>query len=184
MSHAQTRSARRQRFEQLFDAHYSAVSGYAHRRAAPGDAEDAVGETFLVAWRRIDDVPREAKPWLLGVARRVLANQRRAGARRAALTERVTREPTGRDELERSPTLAALRRLSDGDREVLLLAAWDGLTTAEAAAVLGCSPTAAKVRLHRARRRLRGALEELQAAAPVPAAATAVTPRLEECHDE
>lgn len=147
MSDAQTTSTRRLRFEQLFDAHYGAVSGYAHRRAASGDAEDAVGETFLVAWRRIDEVPVDAKPWLLGVARRVLANQRRAGARRAALTERVAQDSTGRDELERSPILAALGRLSEGDREVLLLAAWDGLAPAEAAAVLGCSPTAAKVRL-------------------------------------
>ena len=69
---------REDRFEELFREHYRAVRGYALRRA-PGDlAQDAVSETFLVAWRRLDDVPADALPWLYGVARRVLANQRRS----------------------------------------------------------------------------------------------------------
>src|SRR5690242_18532311 len=91
------------RFDQLFAAHYGAVRAYVVRRsgAAPGD--DVLSETFLVAWRRLDAVPEDGLPWLLGVARRVLANQRRGAARRAALVERLSSltsrshgaEPTG-----------------------------------------------------------------------------------------
>lgn len=174
--------ARRERFEQVFDAHYRAVSAYALRRASPAEAEDAVAETFLVAWRRLDDVPEDAKPWLLGVTRRVLANQRRAAGRRDALTQRVAHERDGEPELpRRSPILHALQRLSEGDREVLLLFAWDGLSAQEAAATLGCSRTAVKVRLHRARRRLRAELQRLERGG---VARVLTTRRLEECHEE
>jgi DNA-directed RNA polymerase specialized sigma24 family protein len=83
---------RRECFERLFEEHFRTVSGYALRRAGAGEADDVVAETFLIAWRRLEDVPAEAKPWLLGVARRVLANRHRGAARRAALTERIARE--------------------------------------------------------------------------------------------
>lgn len=142
-------TARRERFEDIFDANVRAVSAYALRRTTPGDADDVVAETFLVAWRRLGEVPGEAKPWLLGVARRVLANQRRAAGRRAALVERVAQEHKLEPEpAQSSPILQALGRLSEGDRELLCLRAWDELSTSEAAAVLGCSRAAAKVRLH------------------------------------
>jgi RNA polymerase sigma factor (sigma-70 family) len=172
---------RQERFERLFDDNYGAVAGYARRRAALGDADDVVAETFLTAWRRLEEVPAEAKPWLLGVARRVLANQRRAAGRRAALTDRVANEPqTVLHVPEGRPIVRALASLSEGDREVLLLAAWDGLSSEEAAASLGCSKAAAQVRLHRAKRRLRTALERLERDDP----ARPTTRRLEECHDE
>jgi RNA polymerase sigma factor (sigma-70 family) len=154
---------RRTRFEQVFATNFRAVSAYARRRAAPAEAEDAVAETFLVAWRRLEDVPEHAKPWLLGVARRVLANQRRAAGRRAALSERVARDAEREPATDRRPpVLQALERLSEADREVLLLSAWDGLSAREVATALHCSRTAAKVRLHRARRRLRTELERLE----------------------
>jgi RNA polymerase sigma-70 factor (ECF subfamily) len=177
-----TANERRERFERTFDLHFRAVFAYALRRASRAEAEDAVAETFLVAWRRLDELPSNAKPWLLGVARRVLANQRRAATRRAALTERLAREPRATPQtLARSPCLEALARLSDADRELLLLIAWEGLSTEEAAVSLGCSRTAAKVRLHRARRRLRAELER-----PEPGEGTPVIPtsRLEECHED
>ena len=154
---------RKERFEQVFDEHFRAVSAYALRRARRPDAEEAVAETFLVAWRRLDEMPGDAKPWLLGVARRVLANQRRAAGRREALRARVA-EARERDSEpgRRPPVIEALGRLSTGDRELLVLVAWDGLSNREVAVVLGCSAAAAKVRLHRARHRLRAELERLE----------------------
>jgi RNA polymerase sigma-70 factor, ECF subfamily len=163
-------SLRRKRFEQVFDEHFRAVSAYARRRVARAEAEDAVAETFLVAWRRLDEMPSDAKPWLLGVARRVLANQRRAAGRRLALAQRVAQERAA--EPEHHPILEALERLSESDRELLLLMAWDGLSTGEAAATLGCSRAAVKVRLHRARRRLHVELERLEPTTAAPAQAT------------
>ena len=99
-----------------------------------------VAETFLVAWRRLDELPEEAKPWLLGVARRVLSNQRRAAGRRNALTERVADTTASEQEpAERPAVFQALARLSDSDRELLLLVAWDGLSIREAATTLRCT---------------------------------------------
>ena len=160
-----------QRFEELFRRHYPAVRGYALRRTSPDAAQDAVAETFLVAWRRLDDVPEDALPWLFGVARRVLANQRRASGRGAALEQRLA-GATGSApiDLEESVTesdvvRAALARLSERDREALMLVAWHGLSGKRAARAAGCSRTAFDVRLHRARRRLAALLEGLEPAA-------------------
>ena len=175
-------SARRERFARAFDEHFRAVSAYTLRRTTPAEAEDAVAETFLVAWRRLDELPDDARPWLLGVARRVLANQRRAAGRRHALTERVAGVPAGGEEPPGRPAvLQALARLSDADREVLLLVAWDGLSIPEAATVLRCTRTAAKVRLHRARRRLRTELRHLERGGT---GGLPTTRKLEECHEE
>lgn len=171
---------RRECFERLFEEHFRTVSGYARRRATASEADDVVAETFLIAWRRLEDVPTEAKPWLLGVARRVLANQHRSTARRAALAERIAQEHAAAPERDVAPILAALARLSTGDREVLLMTAWDGLSGDEMAAALDCSRAAAKVRLYRAKRRLRSEFERLDSAEPVQTASR----RLEECHDE
>ena len=176
------RADRRARFERIFDTNYRAVCAYALRRARRAEAEDAVAETFLVAWRRLDQVPPEAKTWLLGVARRVLANQHRAARRRHALAERLAGEPAVVAEPSAdSPVLEALARLADNDRELLLLIAWDGLSTEEAAEALGCTAVALRVRLHRARRRLRA---ELQRPVNPTARPAHPTPRLEECHEE
>jgi RNA polymerase sigma-70 factor, ECF subfamily len=161
--------SRTERFEGLFREHYATVRGYALRRA-PGDvAQEVVAETFLVAWRRLDDVPDDALPWLYGVARRVLANQRRSAKRHVALERRLAEglpaagsadpgEGVGDAEFVR----AALARLSERDREALMLVAWHGLTGARAARAAGCSRSAFAVRLHRARARLAAELSTLE----------------------
>jgi RNA polymerase sigma factor (sigma-70 family) len=164
-----------ERFEHLFRANYPAVRGYALRRTSPDAAQDAVAETFLVAWRRFDDVPEDALPWLFGVARRVLANQRRASGRGEVLQERLAggARPESLEEsvTESEIVRAALARLSERDREALMLVAWHGLSGKRAARAAGCTRTAFDVRLHRARRRLAAQLEILD---PPPVAAEAV----------
>jgi RNA polymerase sigma-70 factor (ECF subfamily) len=161
---------RERRLEELHAAHYGAVRAYALRRTDPHAAQEVVAEVFVVAWRRLDDVPTDALPWLFGVARRVLANQRRGAARRDALHDRLaeqaaieTPSPPTRDPLDRlagdaAHVHAALARLTDRDREALLLVAWEGLEPAVAARAYGCSRATFAVRLHRARRRLAAAL--------------------------
>ena len=121
------------------------------------DAEDAVAETFAVAWRRIDRLPEpdEALPWLLAIARRMLANQHRGTARRLRLGLHLRAQPqetiiTG---VVESPALQALDLLRPDDQELLRLLAWDGLSQAEAGVVLGISANAVAIRLYRARRR-------------------------------
>lgn len=149
------------RLEALVREHRPAVVAYARRRVDPATADDIVAETFLACWRRLDDVPDDPLPWLLGVARRCLGNRRRADGRAAALAERAAAwgPPSGGRDVaesvaERDHVLRAFAALSEQDREVLALTAWEGLDTARAAAALGCSRPALKVRLHRARRRL------------------------------
>jgi RNA polymerase sigma factor (sigma-70 family) len=164
---------RTQRFEDLFHANYPAVRGYALRRTSREAAQDAVAETFLVAWRRLDDVPADPLPWLFGVARRVLANQRRAAGRSAALLRHIGAtgipaatagpdEAVGEAELVR----AALASLPERDREALMLVAWHGLSGARAARAAGCTTAAFGVRLHRARRRLAARLAAVEPGGP------------------
>jgi RNA polymerase sigma-70 factor (ECF subfamily) len=156
---------RHQRFECLWHDHAPAVAAYLRRRASVDVAEDAVAETFLVAWRRLDDVPNNALPWLYGVARRALANQRRAQTRRAALAQRLDLEmPPVKPESADSRALEALATLAERDRELLMLIAWEGLTPREAAIALGRSAAATRVRLHRARIRFATALDALEPA--------------------
>jgi len=159
---------RRRRFEQVYAAHHAAILGYALRRTdSADDAADVIAETFLTAWRRIGDVPagEAARPWLYGVARRVLANRRRGDQRRTALGERLRTELAA-EPYHRDPppgldgVAAALRRLGEADREILTLAGWEGLDAGEIAVVLGCSRNAARIRLHRARRRFAAALHD------------------------
>jgi RNA polymerase sigma-70 factor, ECF subfamily len=151
---------RRTRFEGLFRSHADAVRGYALRRSDPHEAEVVVAVTFLIAWRRFDDVPANAGPWLLGVARRVLSNRRRSDHRVVSLSDRLAererRKPsTATDEIDLRLTIeAALERLPEKEREALQLLAWEGLSTAEASVVLGCTRATLAVRVHRARRRL------------------------------
>lgn len=153
-------------FDTLYREHAARVLAYVRRRVDddPEAAADVTAEVFTVAWRRLDDVPQQALPWLLGVARRQLANHYRAGRRRHALLQRIGREPS-------RPTLSeprvpderlasAMHELAPDDRELLLLIGWDELGPAEAAEVLGLHPATARTRLHRARRRLDAALEE------------------------
>jgi RNA polymerase sigma-70 factor (ECF subfamily) len=164
---------REQRFESLFRENYEAVRSYALRRAAPEAAQDVVAETFLVAWRRLDHVPEDALPWLYGVARRVLANQRRSASRGAALERRLAgAEGAARSSFDPGETAGetellrvALGRLPDNSREALLLVAWDGLSATRAARAAGCSRATFAVRLHRARARLAAELAALEPAA-------------------
>jgi len=143
----------------LWYAHYPAVLAYARRRATEETAKEVASAAFTVLWRRIDQPLDDPLPWLLGVARRELANQRRGEARRRRLGIRArTPMPTEPDPADRTvdqaEARAALARLRDDDREVLMLVAWEGLDPARAATVLGITPAAFAVRLHRARRRL------------------------------
>lgn len=162
-----TRAERRDRFERLFADHYEAVLAYALRRAAREMAEDVVAETFTVAWRRLEEVPREARPWLFGVARRVLSGQRRGERRRASLQTLLAAQPAPASAAA-APIglLPALARLHERDRELLLLIAWDGLAPVEAARALGLSRMAVRVRLHRARKRLAAELKAESAYQP------------------
>jgi RNA polymerase sigma-70 factor (ECF subfamily) len=128
-------------------------------------AKDAVAETFLAAWRRFDELSEDPLPWLIGAARKALANQRRSALRQARLTGRLAalpHEPAGSpDRLDRSTTTrSALERLCPKDREVVLLIGWDGLTPTQAASSLGISAVSFRVRLHRARRRFERLLGE------------------------
>jgi RNA polymerase sigma factor (sigma-70 family) len=166
-------SERRRRFDALFEAYREDIVAYCGwRTASPSDAQDAVGEVFLTAWRRLDELPNgdAARVWLYATARRVISNQRRSSRRRAALYERLAREPAGREEPNDEEALVhqALRRLSARDREVLLLSEWEGLSPAQIAVVVGCLTVTARGRLHRARQRFRAAFEELGARGDEP----------------
>ncbi len=155
----------RRRFEALFREHHRAVQAFARRRVPLEAVDDVVAETFLVGWRRLAAVPDDALPWLLGVARNVVGTERRGRARRVALWNRAqdgfveTQEPVESTGSGNARVLAALSQLSETDREALILVAWDGLTPAQAAAALGIPPNRFRVRLHRAGRRLRSALD-------------------------
>ena len=174
------------RFTALWEEHAPRVLAYALRHADRDTAHEVVSETFLVAWRRLADVPGEPLPWLLVVARNTLANHRRSGYRQALLhgeLQRLTElaGPGAAAEVsavERQSVLAALAALTPTEREALLLVAWDGLTTAQAAQVAGCSASAFAVRLHRARRRLRETTSDADDDRPAADEATSPTPML------
>jgi RNA polymerase sigma-70 factor (ECF subfamily) len=153
------------RFHALYQAHHGAVAAYARRRTtSPVDAQDAVADTFAIAWRRLPEVPEGdgALPWLYGVARRVLANQRRGNQRRADLSVRLQGQGSVAPDVEaqvvagdeRRTVLTALARLRPADQEILRLAVWEELAHRDIAGIVGCSESSVAVRLHRARSRL------------------------------
>ncbi|MER6944687.1 RNA polymerase sigma factor [Nonomuraea sp. NPDC000554] len=157
------------RFEAVYIQTYERILGYAVRRCeSPEDAADVVAETFAIAWRRVDTLPRgdEARLWLYGVARNVLANHRRGLDRHRArnmpldtdLADLYLRPPEdgGHDV---SAIAAAFRELCEDDRELLTLVAWEGLDHGQVAKVLDCSRNAVRIRLHRARKRFAKALD-------------------------
>lgn len=147
----------RQRLEAMFEAHQREVFAYALRRlSGVADAEDATAETFVVAFRRIAEAPEpgESLAWLYAIARRVVANHRRSLIRRlvlAARLERAARTSTGPRLV--APATEALARLRPQDQELLRLVAWERLSEAEAAMVLGTTASAVAIRLTRVRRR-------------------------------
>lgn len=148
-----------------YERHAPAIAAYALRRAAAADAADVVADTFLVAWRRHDEMPAEPDtlPWLYGVARRVLANQRRSRDRRTRLHERLRtgfiefdmRDDRTEDTAEFRRVAAAMNTLSETDAELLRLTAWEGLSPTQLAAAMELEPSAVRQRLRRARQRLR-----------------------------
>jgi RNA polymerase sigma-70 factor (ECF subfamily) len=163
MSPSEPDVSRLARFRAVYDMNYHRVLGYVLRRATTReDAEDVVAETFLTAWRRLEEAPygEGARLWLYGVARNALANQRRGERRRERLSGRLQAEPIpaprhhADSQGQLGPAAAAFARLKADDRELLALVAWEELDPGEIATVLGCSRNAARIRLHRARRRL------------------------------
>ena len=160
-------AVRRERFEAVYRELYAPICGYTLRRVRdPEDAAEVIAETFGTLWRRFDRCPQgeQLRPWLFGVARRVIANQRRGDRRRSALAERLVASfdaatfeaiaPPG----HASALARAFAALSDSDRELLSLVAWEGLSRDELATALGTSRAVVRLRLHRARGRLREAL--------------------------
>ena len=158
------------RFRAIFDVAYPALSRYTlYRGLSRADAEDLVGATLEVAWRKIDQVPTEDPlPWLYAVERNLLMNLRRANGRRSTLLEKLPipeTHPAPDDESanqDHQMLRAALDALDDDDQEMLRLVAWDELSPSQAAVVLGISAVAARTRLHRARRRLVTQLESYE----------------------
>jgi RNA polymerase sigma-70 factor (ECF subfamily) len=166
------------RFRAAFERHYSAVLGYALRRTlTPEDAEEVTASTFAIAWRRIDRLPPYTRTWLYRVVWRTLANKRRTDDRQARLLDRMHRlrvapsVTSDEDEIgdDGGQLLEALNRLREQDQEVLRLVAWEDLTYAEASVVLGCSPNAFAVRLHRARVALKHELALIEQSSAVRA---------------
>lgn len=161
-------SEREAAFRALFDANHQALLAYSLRRTASAqDAVELLSDIMLVAWRRIEDVPvgEAGRLWLYGVARNMLANQRRADRRRSRLVERLAADiDSAVDDMTQSIADAlwvrsALARLGDDDREVLTLTLWEGLAPREVALVLGIPAATVRTRLHRARSRMRVELE-------------------------
>ncbi|MGK5441795.1 RNA polymerase sigma factor [Micromonospora sp. URMC 105] len=155
-------------FTRLYTAEYAQIVKYGLRRLADAEASaELAQEVFVIAWRRRREVPDRSLPWLYGVARRLLANQWRS--RRAApdvlpITDADLLLPSssaGADvTVGVADVQAALAALSELDQEILRLIGWEELTVSEAAKVLGCTRATAAVRLHRARRRLTGAMSD------------------------
>lgn len=146
-------------FRQCWDRDGPRVAAYARRHVAADDVHDLVAETFLQAWRRWDAVPDPPIAWLIGTARKLIGNHRRAQKRRGALQDRLIRvaaaarsaDDVGMLAIERADALDALTSLPDEQREALLLRTWDGLSAEQAAAVLGIRPGTLRVHTHRAR---------------------------------
>lgn len=161
------------RFEHLWASHAHRVSAYATRHVGPDAAQEIVAETFLVAWRRLNDVADDALPWLIVVARNTMSTARRSERRARTLEFALSQldaaaapAAAGPETVavEREVMLRGLAALTPTEREALLLTAWDGLSAAQAAVVADCSTTAFHVRLHRARRKLTGLIEEADGA--------------------
>jgi RNA polymerase sigma-70 factor (ECF subfamily) len=151
----------RARLEALYTSFAPDVQAYARRRIDGTAVDDVVADVFVAAWRKIEQVPEAPLPWLLGVARKVIANHARSARRRSALTRRLS---TGEPRLsavadESGDIIRALASLPERDREALMLIAWEGLNQGEAAAVIGCSPALFRVRFHRAKKKLKRAID-------------------------
>jgi RNA polymerase sigma factor (sigma-70 family) len=166
-------SSAEQRFRHLHAEAYDDLMRFVRRRVPADDAEDIVSTVFMTVWRRLDDVPADARPWMFAVARNVLANQARVRLRHGVVDVRMVadEDPWQSDDAAGAATRVDLVRawwkLSTADREVLALVAFDGLTPGQAAVVLGCRRSTFTMRLTRARRRLRAALDAGRDTTPI-----------------
>ena len=167
------------RFRTLFDAHNADIRAYCHRRLPVDDANEAASEVFLVAWRRIDQMPadHEALLWLYGVARNVVRNQQRSSRRRVRLAVRtgsVAAVPDDGPEIqvirseEHDEVNVAMAKLSENDRELLQLRVWEGLSNDQVADILGISKRAVEGRYSRALKKVSSQLERGAAATSSP----------------
>lgn len=165
------------KFRGIFDAHFADVQRYCVRRLSTADANDATSEVFLVAWRRLDSVPDgdETLPWLIGVARNVVRNVERSNRRSVRLASKVSDLPTETVPGPETQVVMgsqfeevqdALAGLSDDDREVIRLRAWEELTAPQIATVFGCSTSAAEKRIARAWSRLSAAVDRNRTVRP------------------
>jgi RNA polymerase sigma-70 factor (ECF subfamily) len=158
-----------QRFERIYAEHQAAVHAYVRRRAPEAVVDDVVSDTFVVCLRKIERVPAEPLPWLYAVARKTLANERRKRSRVVYGHEVAVAVPTP---IGDGVLAAAFNGLTERDREVLRLVAWEGLSLADAATVLGCTGVACRVRYHRAKSRLASKLAAATSFTPEPKGVT------------
>jgi RNA polymerase sigma-70 factor (ECF subfamily) len=156
---------RQDRFEQLVNEIADPIRRYALRRTDPDTADDVLADTLLVVWRRLDEIPPDGRlPWCYAVAKKSLANLNRGSRRQRNLVARIVRLDPPTDvvdtpELPDAQVHRALSTLRAEDQELLRLSAWEDLTPSEIAIVLGLTPNAVRIRLHRARRRFAAALD-------------------------
>ncbi|MBJ7357371.1 RNA polymerase sigma factor [Nocardioides sp.] len=167
MDGAEKDDARRSRFEAVAALVVEPVRRFLARRTDPDTADDVLADTLLVLWRRLDDVPAgdEALPWTYAVARNALANAERGLRRQRRLAHRITvvdpPDEAVPDEPEVDDRVAAtFARMRPDEAELLRLWAWEQLGPAEIAAVLGLTPNAVSIRLHRARGRFKEIFEK------------------------
>ncbi len=151
-------------FRRFYDEHHGAIHRYARRRVGADKAAEVAVDVFVIAWRRFDSIKEPPLPWLYGVARNVIRSMRRTDRQAvsvlADLNTRASSDPSVDDHVvSRQTMIRAFNQLRENDREILRLVAWEGLTPAEGAVVLGCSAKTFSVRLHRARRRLQAAMD-------------------------
>lgn len=174
-----------ERFVALYRAYQPQVLAYARRRLSEMDAQDVVADTFVVAWRQLGAAPPDPLPWLYRIAANATSNQRRRMLRWDRLQDRARAEPPIVAEPDPATGIgwadslnAALSSLPEDDQEILRLAAWEELTGQELAAALRCSVPAARVRLHRARRRLARLLTADESTAEPPFRSTRIHPEV------
>lgn len=146
-------------FEALFADTQVALRRYAARRLPPDDVDDLVADVYVSAWQARERIPDPPLPWLYRAAAHHLAHARRGAGRRARLSARLAwwgeervQPPVEVSELD-GPLATVLSQLPAADAEILRLHAWEDLSPAQIAVVQGCTAGAARVRLHRARRR-------------------------------
>jgi RNA polymerase sigma factor (sigma-70 family) len=162
-------------FATLFDRYFMSLHMYASRRLGGSAGDDVASETFLIAFHdrdRFDPGRGCVRAWLYGIATNLIRGHRRAEERGHRAYARMAAEPLYSREEERADArilagaargvlVAALAELSAGDRDALLLVVWGDLSHEETAEALGIPVGTVGSRLHRARRRLRAALDDI-----------------------